>query len=69
LLRFLQALEVWPGAGDGGVPVGEGPDVPPGLGPILVKELESGEGEDAVEQVVVGETEADGVVCMSTAGP
>jgi hypothetical protein len=38
------------------------PNIPSRLGPILVEELESGKGKNAVEQVVVGEAEADRVV-------
>lgn len=61
-LRLFQMLEVWPSPGNCCFPVGDGPDVPSGLGPVLVEELEGGEGKDAVEKVVVREAEADGVL-------
>jgi hypothetical protein len=38
------------------------PDVPSGLGPVLVEELESGKSKNAIEQVVVGEAKADNIV-------
>lgn len=62
-------LEVWPSPGDCGFPVRDRPDVPSGLGPVLVEELEGGEGKNAVEEIVVRETEAERVLLWPPGRP
>lgn len=55
-------LDVWPRPGYCGLPVRDRSHIPSSLGPVFVEKLQSGEGKNAVKQVVVRETEADSVV-------
>lgn len=68
MLRFFQILEVRHSPGDGGLPMRDRPDVPSGLGPVLVEAVKSGEGKNAVEKVVMREAEAYRVVLQPAGG-
>jgi hypothetical protein len=62
MLRLIKGLEMRPGSGDCGLLVCNGSTVPLRLGLIFTVELEGCKAQDAIQQVMVREAQADKVV-------
>ena len=61
MLCQIKGLEMRPGSGDCGLLVCNGSAVPLGLGRIFAVEMEGREAQDAIQQLMVRESQADKV--------